>query len=162
MGSPDRSDSLRGSHLSLVLGPCSCYLYVGRPMIKPSGAPTRVRGEGTSRIPKDSCISLAVRHSETDEPGIVVRARLRWLTRRIAAIGDTIFSVPEFVWSHTWEELGSALVAPRKVVLIPHEGRRVRFVTVRRRQLRPLVEALRNDGMPTEKISRLSRAGFSV
>ena len=89
-------------------------------------------------------------------------ARPGWLTRGFVALGAAGSAVPDLVWSHSWAELDHALVAPRKVVLIPIEGRRLRFVTLGRRQLRPVLAALAEQAVRTERISRFSLAGFSV
>jgi hypothetical protein len=63
-------------------------------------------------------------------------------------------------WSCSWDSLDHALLAPRKVVLCPRTGRRCRFVTLRRRGVMRIGNALGRRGTAIKTISRFSLAGF--
>lgn len=93
-----------------------------------------------------------------DTRGVTVRLhRWRWSAR--FALGVSNHSL---VWSHPWEKIERALVAPRKVVLYPRVGQGVRFVTPRKQRLDSLRTALARHEIAVERIPRWSLAGWML
>jgi len=121
-----------------------------------------VRGGGTLPIPTGQLhLTWPFVVMKADESGITVKAFPRLLvTKLLGKVGSA--DPPGPAWSCAWNELDRVLVAPRKLVVYPREGRGCRFVTIRRGQLHRLLEAISKHGVSCEQISRFSRAGFSL
>jgi hypothetical protein len=125
----------------------------------------RVRGGGTLPIGSGRLhLTWPFLALELTEAGVCMRIEPSWVRRLGLSLGGV--DSPDGgkgleTWFCSWDGLDQALLALRKVVFCPHQGRRCRFVTVRRRSAKRIATALAVRGAAMRTISRFSSTGFS-
>ncbi len=125
-----------------------------------------VRGAATLPVPVGRLHltwPFVVMRVDTNELELrIVTRPLRTLADRLGGVVGPALKGDRLTWTCTWGDLETALLAPRKVVLCPRAGRGCRFVTIRRKDLTSIAQQLSAHNVPTQRISRFSRAGFAV
>lgn len=92
----------------------------------------------------------------TDGDGITFDISPRWMKRLVTSMGSVVGSRNMdnggSRWHYSWDKISHVNVAHRSLILMPKSGRPCRIVTLRRNQIKAIVDVLAAHEVPSKKV----------